>query len=414
LAAAAVERDAIAGYPRRYSTVGGLMAPVHRRRFLQIGGVGASLGMGLPSAAFGSAALALGEAPEPDERAIVRLSGDGLGLTPAQYARLLTRLLDEKSMTPDSYSLGGIVDELEIEFARMLGKERAIFMPTGTLANHMAVRALAAGPSRVIVQEESHFYQDEGDCAQTLSNLTLIPLARGRSTFTADDVQQVIETTKGARVVRPVSVIAIETPVRRKQGESFDAAEMQKIVALAGREGIRLHLDGARLFLQAAYTGESIVDTARMFDTVYVSLYKYFNAASGAILAGPRSLIDGMYHDRRMFGGGLNTVWPFALVALHYMRGFGDRYRTAVQTSEDLIRRLSAHDEFIVERIPAGTNLFRLRVRGVDAAAFRERLAAQGVMLSVPNQSAFVVGVNETLNRIKPGDLVNTFVRAVG
>ena len=69
----------------------------------------------------------------------------------AQYARLLMRLLDENAMTPDSYSLGGVVEQLEEQCARVLGKERAIFMPTGTLANHMAVRALAGGSSRVIV-----------------------------------------------------------------------------------------------------------------------------------------------------------------------------------------------------------------------------------------------------------------------
>ncbi len=387
------------------------MARVNRRQFLQVGGVGAGVGLALPGAAFAHAASSLVAAPDTDER-VVRLSGDGIGLTPPQYSRLLTRLLDEKAMTPDSYSLGGIVEELETEFAQLLGKERAIFMPTGTLANHMAVRALAGGPSRAIVQEDSHFYLDEGDCAQTLSNLTLMPLARGRATFTADEVQQVLDTTKGARVVRPVSVIAIETPVRRKQGEHFDAAEMQKIVALARREGIRLHLDGARLFLQAAYTGENVVETSKMFDTVYVSLYKYFNAASGAILAGPRGLLDGMYHDRRMFGGGLNTVWPFALVALHYMRGFSDRYRTAVQASEELIRGLNGRDAFTVERIRSGTNIFRLRVRGVDAAAFQKRLAAHGVMLSAPNQGGFLVGVNETLNRITPADLVDVFVRS--
>ncbi len=386
------------------------MATVDRRRFLQVGGVGAGLGVALPSSAF-SSGVTRSAASETDERA-VRLIGDGLGLTPPQYAGLLTRLLDEKSMTPDSYSLGGIVEELETEFARMLGKERAIFMPTGTLANHMAVRALAGGPSRVIVQEESHFYLDEGDCAQTLSNLTLIPLARGQATFTADDVRQAIETAKGARVVRPVSVIAIETPVRRKQGESFDAVEMKKIVALANREGIRLHLDGARLFLQAAYTGESLTDTARMFDTVYVSLYKYFNAASGAILAGPRNLLDGMYHERRMFGGGLNMVWPFALVARHYMRGFSDRYRTAVQVSEDLIRGLNGRDHFTVQRIPSGTNIFRLRVNGIDAEAFQGRLARRGVILSAPRQDTFLVGVNETLNRLKPAELVDAFVRS--
>jgi threonine aldolase len=388
------------------------MASYDRRRFLQIGGVGAGLGVALPSAAFGSSGSPSAEEVEAEER-VVRLGGDGLGLTPPQYARLLTRLLDEKSMTPDSYSLGGVVEELETEFARLLGKERAIFMPTGTLANHMAVRALAGGPSRVIVQEDSHFYQDEGDCAQTLSNLTLVPVARGKATFTADDVQQAIETAKGARVVRNVSVIAIETPVRRKQGESFDAAEMGKIVALANREGIRLHLDGARLFLQAAYTGERIADTSAMFDTVYVSLYKYFNAASGAILAGPQRLLDGMYNDRRMFGGGLNMVWPFALVALHYLRGFSDRYRTAVQTSEELIRSLVAGDSFTVERIRPGTNLFRLRVKGVDAAVFRGRLAAQGIMLPPPNQGAFLIGVNETLNRRKPAELSGAFVHAL-
>lgn len=388
------------------------MATVNRRRFLKVGGVGAGFGMALPSAALGHVAGNATSAPEIDDR-VIRLSGDGVGLTPPQYSHMLTRLLDEKSMAPDSYSLGGIVDELEAEFAQLVGKERAIFMPTGTLANHLAVRALAGGPSRVVVQEDSHFYQDEGDCAQTLSNLTLIPLAPGRATFTADDVQRVIDTAKGARVVRPVSVIAIETPVRRKQGERFDATEMKKIVAVANREGIRLHLDGARLFLQAAFTGESIIETSQMFDTVYVSLYKYFNAASGAILAGPRRLLDGMYHDRRMFGGGLNTVWPFALVALHYLRGFTDRYRTAVETSETLIRGLGKHEAFAVERIPAGTNLFRLRVKGTDAAAFQKRLAAQGVMLSAPNQGAFLVGVNETLNRTTATALHDTLVRAV-
>jgi threonine aldolase len=387
------------------------MATVDRRRFLQIGSAGAGFGMAMPGAVFGEPRASVANAPDGDDK-VVRLSGDGVGLTPPQYSRLLTRLLDEKAMTPDSYSLGGVVEELETEFARLLGKERAIFMPTGTLANHMAVRALADGPSRVIVQQDSHFYQDEGDCAQTLSSLNLIPLAAGRATFTADDVQHVIDTSKGARVVRPVSVIAIETPVRRKQGEHFDAAEMKKIVALAHREGIRLHLDGARLFLQAAYTNENIVDTARMFDTVYVSLYKYFNAASGAILAGPRSLLDGMYHDRRMFGGGLNTVWPFALVALHYMQGFSDRYRTAVQTSEELIRAIGRHDAFAVERIPSGTNLFRLRLRAGDAAAFQKRLVAQGILLSAPNQGAFLVGVNETLNRMKAAELIDAFVQS--
>ena len=381
------------------------MTKLDRRRFLQIGSLGTALTVGGPSLAFGAAATA-------DDRS-VRLSGDGLGLTPSQYASLLNRLIEEKGFAPDSYSLGGTVEQLEEQFARVLGKERAIFMPTGTLANHMAVRALAGGPGRVVVQEESHFYQDEGDCAQTLSNLTLMPLAPGRATFTADDVQHLLDQTKAARVVSRVSVIAIETPVRRKQGESFDPGEVKKIVALAKREGIRLHLDGARLFLQAAYTGESVADYAQPFDTVYVSLYKYFNAASGAILAGPRDVIGGMYHGRRMFGGGLSSVWPFAAVALHHLPGFGERYGQAVRISEDVIRGLRQHGAFTIDRVSPGTNLFRLQVRGTDPIAFQKRLAAKSVMLPAPQRDVFVVGVNETLNRTTAADLSSAFIAAV-
>ncbi|HMB81934.1 MAG TPA: beta-eliminating lyase-related protein [Vicinamibacterales bacterium] len=378
---------------------------MNRRRFLAAAG--------LPALAFGTVrADAMGAPAAADDRT-VHLSGDGVGLNPAQYAALLNRLLEEKSITPDSYSLGGVVEELEERCARMLGKERAIFMPTGTLANHMAVRALAGGSSRVIVQEQSHFYQDEGDCAQTLSSLNLMPLAPGRASFTADEVQHVIDQTKGARVVSRVSVIAVETPVRRKQGEHVDGAELTRIIALARREGIRLHLDGARLFLQAAYTGESVVEYARPFDTVYVSLYKYFNAASGAILAGPRNVIDGMYHERRMFGGGLNAVWPFAMVALHYLDGFSDRYGRAVKLSEECIRGLQRDDRFAIERISSGTNLFRLRVHGNDAGAFQKRLAARGLLLPSPQGDAFLVGVNETLNRTTAPELTDAFVRAL-
>ena len=386
------------------------MAILNRRGFLELGGA-MTTGLGLGAVYRPQAARAQGGAESTEGS--VRLSGDGVGLNSTQYSQLLNRLSQEREIDPDSYSLGGVVEELETEFARILGKERAIFMPTGTLANHMGVRALAEGPSRVIVQAESHFYRDEGDCAQTLSNLNLIPLAPDRGTFTADEVQRVIDETGDGRVQSRVSVIAVESPVRRKRGERFDAAELVQIVRIARREGIKLHLDGARMFLQAAYTGQDVAEMAEPFDTVYVSLYKYFNAASGAILAGPADLFDGMYHERRMFGAGLPRVWPFAAVALHYLSGFDDRYRRAVEISEDLIRGLDRHEAFAVNRIPSGTNLFRLEVRGSDALEFRRRMAARGVLLSTPQEDVFLVGVNETLNNMTAAELRDAFVDAI-
>ena len=211
----------------------------------------------------------------------------------------------------------------------------------------------------------------------------------------------------------PVRVISIETPVRRHFGATFDRRELDRIAALAQREGIRLHLDGARIFLQAAYEGRDVAEYAAPFDTVYVSLYKYFNAPSGAILAGPRALLDGMYHTRRMFGAGLPAAWPFAAIAHHYLPGFIDRYRQAVDVSESWIAQIARHDAFAVERVPSATNLSWLHVKTGDVAAFRRRLRDQGVTLGAPRAGRILVGVNETWNRRAADELAGLFVAAL-
>ena len=387
---------------------------IGRRRFLQTGALGLGAGALGPGPAAGQGGgVRSGSAAEPSTGR-VRMSGDGLGLTPADQGRLLARLAGEGRIARDSYSNGGVVGELEERFAALLGKERAVFMPTGTLANHLAVRALAGGRGRAVVQAESHLFNDSGDCVQTLSGITLMPLAPGRATFTLDDVQEVIDRTAGGRVSRPVSAISIETPVRRRFGERFDQAELDRVTAFARARGIGLHLDGARLFLQSACTGVGVAEYARPFDTVYVSLYKYFNAVSGAILAGPRALLDDMYHTRRMFGAGLPGAWPFAAVALHHLPGFVDRFRRAVGVSEAFIDRIARHEAFGVERMPAPTNLFRLRVSAADPAGFRARLRDRGVDLGRASpDGAVLVGVNETWNRATAEALAERFAAAL-
>ncbi len=387
---------------------------IDRRRFLQTGALGLGAGALGPGLAAGQGGgVGSGSAAEPNAGR-VRMSGDGLGLTPADHGRILSRLADEGRIARDSYSNGGVVAELEERFAALLGKERAVFMPTGTLANHLAVRALAGGRGRAILQAESHLYNDSGDCVQTLSGITIMPLAPGRATFTLEEVEEVIDRTASGRVSRPVSVISVETPVRRRFGERFDQAELDRITAFARERGIGLHMDGARLFLQSACTGVDVAEYARPFDTVYVSLYKYFNSASGAILAGPRALLDGMYHTRRMFGAGLPGAWPFAAVALHHVPGFVGRFRRAVETSEAFIERLTRHEAFAVERMPAPTNLFRLRVSVGDVPGFRARLRDRGVDLGgVRPDGTILIGVNETWNRATAESLADRFTASL-
>jgi threonine aldolase len=150
----------------------------------------------------------------------------------------------------------------------------------------------------------------------------------------------------------------------------------------------------------------TFADYAKPFDTVYVSLYKYFNAASGAILAGRATSSTGCSRPadvRRR----VDAVWPYALVARHYLDGFGQRYRHRRQDLGGLDRGLP-QDAFAVERVPSGTNLFRLRVRGTDPA--RSATAGRArVLLAAPQGDAFLVGVNETLNRTTAGELIDAF-----
>jgi threonine aldolase len=351
---------------------------------------------------------ATGAASAATDTPSVQANGDGIHHTPAAYAALLQKL--SATIEPDEYSIGGVVARLERSVADALGKETAVWLSTGTLANHLAVRLLAGDKRRVLVQHECHLFNDCGDCCQTLSGLHLVPLAPGNATFQVDDLEREADLSASGRVSVPIGAIQIETPVRRKDGEAFDFSEMKRVSQWARGRKIGLHLDGARLYLAAAYSGVPVREYAALFDTVYISMYKYFNAASGAVLAGPKSLLENLFHPRRMFGNGLCQVWPFAAVALHFFEGFPQRFAQAVATSEKVITALQSDSRFEVARVPNGTNIFSLRVKSVDAQAFRRRSNDAGFALPAPRNGRFAIRVNETWARATPQEILTRLV----
>jgi len=190
----------------------------------------------------------------------------------------------------------------------------------------------------------------------------------------------------------------------------FDLAQMRAIAQQARSRGIRLHLDGARLFIASAYTGIAPADYAALFDTVYVSLWKYFGAPNGAILAGPADVMEGLFHVRRAFGGALWSVWPFAAVARHLSDGFLDRLRRGIDVSHALLSALPGDPRFVIERVPSGTNVFGLRLRGGDPAVFRRALREQRIELPSANADGlFFPKVNETWARRTGPELAEAF-----
>ncbi len=340
---------------------------------------------------------------------------DGLSSSPAEYASLLATITAKKSFRADTYLSKGAVEDLEKTMAGVLGKERAIFMPTGTLANHLAVRVLAGDTRKALVQEESHLYRDEGDCAQLLSGLNLVPLGPERATLTAEEVMTAVDQAAGPPYPAPVGAISIESPVRRTNGQVFDFEEMKKICSFARKRKIGTHLDGARMFLASAYTGIKPAEYSALFDTVYVSMYKYFNAPFGAILAGPAPLVAKVETLRHQFGSTILHGWESAAVALHYLDGFSERYRAAVQNGEKLFQLLESSGKFRIERVPAGTNIVRVRLTsGGVLDSLRDKLAEVRIRVSAPkNASVAPLMINETINRRTPEEIARAFVSAV-
>jgi threonine aldolase len=378
---------------------------MQRRRFIEMGGL-----LATTFAQFNTFASMPNVKMPGENNKQIDFIYDGTVLSPKEYTVLLMKLADEGKIKPDTYSIGGVVEELENKFATLLGKESAVFMPTGTLANHIAVRRLAGNNRRIIVQEQSHFYNDSGDCAQTLSGLNLIAIAENVVDFSVNDVIESVNKAKTGRVETRIGVIAIETPVRRKQDRIFEYEKIKPITDFAKNNGIKTHLDGARLFVQSAHTNIEPAKYGALFDTVYTSMYKCFNAPSGAILAGTKQFTESLFHERRMFGGGLPAAWPFAAIALYYADSFMNDYKTAWINAQKFFSILKREERFTISELENGTHVVRLDIKGKDLNRFKDSLAKRNIEIHAPIDNGFFLKINPTINRIQPEKLAELFM----
>ncbi|WP_191859516.1 threonine aldolase family protein [Hanstruepera ponticola] len=286
---------------------------------------------------------------------------DGLALGPTEYLNKLQEINKSKPIEPDFYGGGGTTKLIEEEFAKITGKEKAIYLPTGTMANQLAIKLLNENNTKVIVPENSHIYRDEADAAQSVHGKRLIPVGKGKSYFDITDLKSTIDYTNKNEVFKSgLGTVVIENPVRRADGTFVPIGVIKDISKYCKENNYKMHLDGARIHIASAFSNISVSEYASYFDTVYISLYKYLNASGGAILCGDAKIIEQISHQIKILGGTVFQSWNNTSMALHYLEGINERWNEVVIKSEKLITALNKLNGISITSLKNGTNIYDL------------------------------------------------------
>jgi threonine aldolase len=250
---------------------------------------------------------------ERERRAAAQRGCDRIlsGVRPLSIAERLTALREglDPDVMPDFYGDGGPVSALEKRVAALLGTDVAVFFPTGTMAQQVALRCGAerTGNPAVGLHPLSHIALHERDGYALLGGLRRVSPTTAPRNPTAEAV---------AKLGERIGTLVFELPLRDAGFVLPTWAELTAVVEAARRTGARVHLDGARLWESAYRLGRSPAEIAALADSVYVSFYKSLGGISGAALAGSGELIEDARAWRHRYGGELFQQWPAALSAL--------------------------------------------------------------------------------------------------
>ncbi|VAW11870.1 hypothetical protein MNBD_BACTEROID03-2626 [hydrothermal vent metagenome] len=184
-------------------------------------------------------------------------------------------------------------------------------------------------------------------------------------------------------------------------------------MAIAHENSIPTHLDGVRLYIDAAFSGESISNYTTLFDAVYLSLYKSFNTISGAILAGDKTFINELHNERRMFGGGIPSSWPHILIANYFFDNYTQRYKKAIGQFNTFKTLLEKSGKYQIKALKNVSNIFKMTLStGVDPIAVSEKVAKHGIQFTQWNKAArcFYIKMNDSLVYNDVEEIVKAFL----
>jgi threonine aldolase len=268
------------------------------------------------------------------------------------------------------------VNALETKIAGLFGMEAALFCPSGTMTNQIAIR-LHTGPQKeVICHQYSHIYLYEGGgiMANSMASVKLLTGDLGKIT-----ASQVAESINPDDVHAPeTTLVSIENTMNKGGGSIYTLDEIKPIHVLCKEKGIKLHLDGARLFNALVETGESPADWGAQFDTISICLSKGLGCPIGSVLLGTKADIKRAKKVRKVFGGGMRQAGFLAAAGIyaldHQVERLKEDHHRARVLGEFLVQ--APH---VTEVLPVATNIVIARLEGISPEAYLQQLAAQGI-----------------------------------
>ncbi|MBI1385742.1 MAG: aminotransferase class I/II-fold pyridoxal phosphate-dependent enzyme [Rhizobiales bacterium] len=284
----------------------------------------------------------------------------------------------------DVFSDDPTVNRLEAETARLVGKEAALFVPSGTMANQIALRLHLRPGQFVAAETGSHVLRVEAGATAGVSGVAAIAIAGEAGKFTPEQLESALPIRHPEMRLldhyRP-GLVWMENTHNAGGGTVWRPDTTAAVAEVARREGCRLHLDGARLWNAAVALGLTEAELAAPFDTVSVCFSKGLGAPVGSAIAGSRDLIARARGIRSQFGGGMRQAGILAAAALHALENH--RARLAEDHANALAFARGIADAPGIKVEPAGveTNIVRIDLETIDAGTFVDALAAEGVRM---------------------------------
>ncbi|MCB0388221.1 threonine aldolase family protein [Xanthomarina gelatinilytica] len=281
----------------------------------------------------------------------------------------------------DVYKEDPTVNALEERLAKMFGKPKALFFPTGTMANQTAIKLHTNPGDQVICDKDAHIYNYEGGGASFNSGVSCKLLQGHRGMFTAEQVVEAINPPDFYH--SPLTaLVEVENTANRGGGSCWDFEELKKIKSVCDTNNLGYHLDGARIWNALVSKPETATDYGKLFDTISVCLSKGLGCPIGSVLIGDEALMQHAIRIRKILGGGMRQVGYLAAAGLYaldnHIHRLVDDHNKAKEIGE-VLNGLT----FIKKVEPVETNIiiFELRQK-TDETKFLRLLEANNIRLS--------------------------------